>query len=518
MAEREIPSLDKFGMPTRPGARAALRQAQQALARGDRPAARSWVARAQQEAPDEVALWLWQAWLAATPEEAHTAARQALRLAPANVAAQRALAWAQQHLDQTPLPPAPAAVVTGEVPISGQKAHDADKPPPPAPDQAPKPPRSRAVLVSTAAVLALVALAFLAGAWGSGQSWLPAALAAELPATPAIPRDGIAVLVQRADELWALDQHDTALALLAEAHRQAPNDTAITRRLAQHQAARAAQFIRTNEPDRARAYLSAAHDLMPNDPTVARDYQTLLTYLAGREAYRARDWEKTIEILGPLFEAEQGSMETRAMLNAAYTGRLEGERESRAAAERTLAAARRAHPGRTAREALVPPTPYNKPGQTRLPPTLPTLGSMGKKHIVVSIRSQRMYVYENNQLIWNWVASTGEPERPTVPGRYRIQNKIPNARSNVWTLWMPYWMGIYWAGSVENGIHGQVTFDRGGRLWDGLLGRPITFGCVMISDANAATLFNWAEIGTPVSIHWEWDPSWLPDANGDPIK
>jgi hypothetical protein len=23
-------------------------------------------------------------------------------------------------------------------------------------------------------------------------------------------------------------------------------------------------------------------------------------------------------------------------------------------------------------------------------------------------------------------------------------------------------------------------------------------------------------MGTPVSIHWEWDPSWVPDANGDP--
>ncbi|MCZ7567436.1 MAG: L,D-transpeptidase [Ardenticatenaceae bacterium] len=515
MPDGQKSSPAEFGTPTTHGARAALRQAERALAQGDRDAARRWVTRARYEAPDEVPAWLWQALLAATPEEAHAAARQALRLAPANVAAQQALAWAQAQIDDTPLPPAPTATASD---VAVNDRPDPGKPARPVEPQAATAHKLRAALTVAVTVIVMVGLAFLAGAWGIGQSWLPAALAAELPTAPALPRDGPSVLVQRADELWTLDQRDTALAVLTEAHRNDPNDAGITAQLAQRQAARAAQFIRANDPDRAHFSLSAAHELMPNDPTVAYDYQTLVTYLAGREAYQARNWEKTIAILTPLFERSPGYMETRAMLEAAYTGRFEAQHGARASADQALLAARNTRPGHAAREALVPPTPYNKPGQTRLPPILPTLGSMSKKHIVVSIHAQRMYVYENNRLIWNWVASTGEPKRPTVPGKYRIQDKIPNARSNVWTLWMPYWMGIYWAGSVENGIHGQVTFDNGGRLWDGFLGRPITFGCVMISDANAATLFNWAEIGTPVSIHWDWDPSWIPDANGDPIK
>jgi lipoprotein-anchoring transpeptidase ErfK/SrfK len=244
----------------------------------------------------------------------------------------------------------------------------------------------------------------------------------------------------------------------------------------------------------------------------------LLTYLDGKEAYEARDWHRTIEILGPLFERDPDYADARALLGAAYAGLHEGTLAARAEADRVLVSTRRLQPGRAARSALLPSTPVNKPGQTSLPPMLPTLGSLSNKHIVVSINAQRMYVYENNRLIWNWIASTGEPERPTIPGRYRVQDKIPNARSNVWSLWMPYWLGIYWAGSVENGIHGQVTFDRGGRLWEGALGTRITFGCVMISDENAKQLYEWAEIGTPVSIHWDWDPSWIPDANGDPIK
>lgn len=174
-------------------------------------------------------------------------------------------------------------------------------------------------------------------------------------------------------------------------------------------------------------------------------------------------------------------------------------------------------PGALLREALVPDAEYsNQPGQEQMPPA-PLFANPANKHIVVSINDQRMYVYEEGVLLWEWVASTGEAERPTIPGHYRIQSKFEDARSDVWSLWMPYWQGLYWAGSVENGIHGQVVFDSGGNLWEGYLGTRITFGCVMVSDDHAAQLFEWTELGTPVSIRWEWDPSWQPDENGEPL-
>ena len=44
------------------------------------------------------------------------------------------------------------------------------------------------------------------------------------------------------------------------------------------------------------------------------------------------------------------------------------------------------------------------------------------KRIVVSISEQRVRVYENNALKWDWLASTGIASSPTAPGVFQIQN------------------------------------------------------------------------------------------------
>jgi LysM repeat protein len=126
----------------------------------------------------------------------------------------------------------------------------------------------------------------------------------------------------------------------------------------------------------------------------------------------------------------------------------------------------------------------------------------GGKRIVVDLSDQRMYVYQNGQLLWNWVVSTGRPGQSTITGSFKVLNRIPNAYASTWGLQMPYWLGIYWAGSLQNGIHALPIQANGQRLWDGYLGRPVSFGCIILSVDNAATLYNWAPVGTPVNIVW----------------
>ena len=58
---------------------------------------------------------------------------------------------------------------------------------------------------------------------------------------------------------------------------------------------------------------------------------------------------------------------------------------------------------------------------------------------------------------------------------------------------MPYWLGIYWAGGSENGIH-ALPIINGQTLWEGYLGSPISYGCVVLSAADAERLYNWAEV------------------------
>jgi lipoprotein-anchoring transpeptidase ErfK/SrfK len=133
-----------------------------------------------------------------------------------------------------------------------------------------------------------------------------------------------------------------------------------------------------------------------------------------------------------------------------------------------------------------------------LPAGVPKRG----KAIYVSISKQRMYVYSNGRLVYNWLVSTGLPKSATKAGNFRVQTKIPEAWSSIWQLRMPYWMGIYYVGRVENGIHALPINRRGQKLWGGLLGRRASFGCVILSTQNAATLYRWAPAGTPVIIRY----------------
>jgi LysM repeat protein len=132
----------------------------------------------------------------------------------------------------------------------------------------------------------------------------------------------------------------------------------------------------------------------------------------------------------------------------------------------------------------------------------PAPASGGGKRIVVDLSDQRMYVYQNGRLLWNWVISTGRPGQATVVGHYQVLNKIPNAYAYTWSLQMPYWLGIYWAGRLQNGIHALPILPNGQRLWAGYLGQRVSYGCVILSTQNAATLYNWAAVGTPVDIVW----------------
>lgn len=120
----------------------------------------------------------------------------------------------------------------------------------------------------------------------------------------------------------------------------------------------------------------------------------------------------------------------------------------------------------------------------------------------VSISAQRCQLYAGNTLLNTWRCSTGRQGSGTKAGTFRVQSKIRNAWGSRWQFWMPYWLGIYWAGSSENGIHGQPWYPNGGQVWAGLVGTPITFGCVMLDNTTAAQLYSLAYIGMPVVIRY----------------
>ena len=125
----------------------------------------------------------------------------------------------------------------------------------------------------------------------------------------------------------------------------------------------------------------------------------------------------------------------------------------------------------------------------------------GGKLILVDISEQHMYVYDGEILVYSFIASTGM-NNATRAGSFSVLDKIPNAYGATWDLWMPNWLGIYWAGSLENGIHALPILSNGSTLWAGFLGSPISYGCVVLGTSDAQTLYDWVEVGVPVEIQW----------------
>lgn len=125
------------------------------------------------------------------------------------------------------------------------------------------------------------------------------------------------------------------------------------------------------------------------------------------------------------------------------------------------------------------------------------------KRIVVSISQQRTRVYENGQMIHNWASSTGISDSPTWPGIYQVISHERNAYAGNWNLWMPYFIGVYRpvpGADFTNGFHGFPTRGGGQILWENSLGRRVTYGCILLSNANAEWLYAWAETGVVVEI------------------
>ncbi|MDK1119200.1 MAG: L,D-transpeptidase [Anaerolineae bacterium] len=147
-------------------------------------------------------------------------------------------------------------------------------------------------------------------------------------------------------------------------------------------------------------------------------------------------------------------------------------------------------------EDLAPPNGLDASTQYDNSPTY-----SGTKYILIDISEQHMYVYEGDTLVYSFIASTGI-NNATRPGTFSVLNKIPNAFGATWNIWMPNWLGIYWAGSLQNGIHALPILSGGGTLWAGYLGTPISYGCIVLGTYDAQTLYQWAEVGTPVEIRW----------------
>jgi LysM repeat protein len=143
------------------------------------------------------------------------------------------------------------------------------------------------------------------------------------------------------------------------------------------------------------------------------------------------------------------------------------------------------------------------PGQTFTIPRVAAPGTppWGEKKIEIDVSMQHMFVWEGDVLVKHFTVSTGLSGFQTRRGTFHVKSKVPVAYSTAYDLYMPSWLGIYDVGNYENGIHSLPTKGATGRqLWAGVLGSPVSFGCVVMGVEDGKWLYDWAELGTLVEI------------------
>lgn len=138
-------------------------------------------------------------------------------------------------------------------------------------------------------------------------------------------------------------------------------------------------------------------------------------------------------------------------------------------------------------ELIIPAAGVYQPSAADAPPAPTGAG----KAIVVSTSDQRIYAYENGQLVRSHLVSTGLPATPTVLGDYRVYVKYvadDMSGPDYYLPQVPYTMYFY----QGYGIHGTY--------WHNAFGRPMSHGCVNLPVGEAQWFFEWAEVGTPVRV------------------
>jgi LysM repeat protein len=126
-------------------------------------------------------------------------------------------------------------------------------------------------------------------------------------------------------------------------------------------------------------------------------------------------------------------------------------------------------------------------------PPGPNPPSSNGKSIKVSLREQRVYVYENGQLIRNVLVSTGLPGTPTVQGDFKIYMKYSAQLMTGPGYYLP---GVPWVMYFYQGYSFHGTY------WHKNFGQPMSHGCVNMPTDEALWLYRWAEIGTSVHVQW----------------
>lgn len=466
---------------------------------GHRLAARDKLRQIVALQPVNQAAWLWLSAVAAEKVEAETALAQARQIDPAHPAIPRAEAWLAQRFSPQPTPESapPAAVPTPPSRVI-----------PPAINNRLKRFKS---LILAGILVAMLAAAILLG-FGVVREMDAAAQTSQVETEVAVSNPEVrSAELAALEEAWLKQDWPQAIKILEAIHRDQPDSERFVRRLGEAYWRNGLALRHEGLIDEAHAAFEQVLALDREHSAAQQEIELASLFLEGKQTYQQGHWAETIAALERVYDQDSTYPSVKDLLfSATYNHGLTLQAQKKlSAARETLAAAIELRPDLVEPRLRLAEVEFALSPET--PPAVPIPSvPIQDRLILVGIAEQRMHVYEGDKLVYDFIVSTGEPGRPTAIGEFEILNKIDVAYASTWNLDMPNWLGIYWAGPLQNGIHSLPTVKHTGQtLWDGYLGQRVSYGCVILGHEESATLYEWAEVGTKVKIvpsladYWE---------------
>ncbi|HLF26037.1 MAG TPA: L,D-transpeptidase [Anaerolineae bacterium] len=137
-------------------------------------------------------------------------------------------------------------------------------------------------------------------------------------------------------------------------------------------------------------------------------------------------------------------------------------------------------------------TPIPLPTATSYAPP-PAGGDPASRWIDIDLSTQAVVAYEGDTPVRTFVVSTGLANTPTVTGQFRIYLRYDSQTMSGPGYYLP---GVQWVQYFYQG------YALHGTYWHNNFGRPMSHGCVNMTNADALWMYEWADYGTLVQIHY----------------
>jgi tetratricopeptide (TPR) repeat protein len=501
---RQVEGLQRFraGDDAEKLAQVQLEGARVLARQGDLEQARAMLRAAVRANPACVEAWLQLAWLARDPVERKMLLQRVLSLEPGNPRARAELARLQPPLPHGPLP-------------AGRK----------------RPWRLWSLALMAVVVLVLLAAALVLGPVDTSLARLLPPVGPAPTVTPTrTPGQIAAQFYPQLDAALAAGNWERTMEIVSIIQGVDPTGDEVRRRARDAHQRVGQALAASGLAALALPHFDQALVISPGNALALSWRDITRSYLAGTEAGTAGDWVTAAEILAEAHDEMPGYPGLRAAVTQAYSqvAAAAADAGDWTAAIAALTEARRRSPhdphvidllaaayrqrgivrkeqsdlqnARLDLEEALALRPGDAEAQQHYDRVMYLL--FPPKRIEVNITTQRFYAYEGDTLLYEFRTSTGLPGQDTAAGRFKVLSKIPMAHSSIWQLDMPYWLGIYYVGNIENGIHALPIRPDGTVMWGGLLGQKASYGCIILSTEAARIIYDWAEVGTEVVVHY----------------